>query len=102
MNNKIVEDVVKIQDKKTLSDEGENLRDALRKYVESAEVNDGYSRADFLMMVSYMLGWGGEEFASAISAINEQVIEMCSSYSAEDLRDTVENLTKRQKPKIIH
>lgn len=102
MNNKIVEDVVKIQDKKPLSDEGEKLRDALRKYAESAEMNDGYSRADFLMMVSYMLGWGGEEFASAISAINEQVAEMCSSYSAEDLRDTIENLTNHKKTNIIH
>lgn len=99
MNNKIVEDVVKIQDKKPLSDEGEKLRDALRKYAETADVNDGYSRADFLMMVSYMLGWGGEEFASAISAINEQVAEM---YSSEDLRDTIENLTNHKKTNIIH
>ncbi|BAM99108.1 hypothetical protein [Bacillus phage PM1] len=68
MNNKIVEDVVKIQDKKPLSDEGEKLRDALRKYAESADVNDGYSRADFLMMLSYML-----------------------------LRDTIENLTNHKK-----
>lgn len=73
MNNKIVEDVVKIQDKKPLSDEGEKLRDALRKYAESADVNDGYSRDDFLMMLSYML-----------------------------LRDTIENLTNHKKTNIIH